>query len=179
MKKTLLLTALAAVFSVSVAQAAEKLVVGATPIPHQEILELIKPDLAKEGVDLQIKVFTDYVQPNVQLNEKRLDANYFQTKPYLEGFNKGKGATLVTGVGVHVEPFGGYSRKYKDIKDLPEDGRGRYNTMAGLLMSVSGQLPSVGERVECAGWVFEVVDLDGKRIDKVLARQATAAERAS
>ena len=120
MKKTLLLTALAAVFSVSVAQAAEKLVVGATPIPHQEILELIKPDLAKEGVDLQIKVFTDYVQPNVQLNEKRLDANYFQTKPYLEGFNKGKGATLVTGVGVHVEPFGGYSRKYKSITELPE-----------------------------------------------------------
>ena len=120
MKKTLLLTALAAVFSVSVAQAAEKLVVGATPIPHQEILELIKPDLAKEGVDLQIKVFTDYVQPNVQLNEKRLDANYFQTKPYLEGFNKGKGATLVTGCGVHVEPFGGYSRKYKSITELPE-----------------------------------------------------------
>jgi len=120
MKKTLLLTALAAVFSVSVAQAAEKLVVGATPIPHQEILELIKPTLAKEGVDLEIKVFTDYVQPNVQVGEKRLDANYFQTKPYLEGFNKGKGATLVTGVGVHVEPFGGYSKKWKSLAELPE-----------------------------------------------------------
>lgn len=120
MKKTLLLTALAAVFSVSVAQAAEKLVVGATPVPHAEILELIKPELAKEGVDLQIKVFTDYVQPNVQLNEKRLDANYFQTKPYLDGFNKGKGATLVTGVGVHVEPFGGYSKTFKKIADLPK-----------------------------------------------------------
>jgi D-methionine transport system substrate-binding protein len=123
MKKTLLLTALAAVFSVSVAQAAEKLVVGATPVPHAEILELIKPDLAKEGVDLEIKVFTDYVQPNVQLNEKRLDANYFQTKPYLDGFNKGKGATLVTGVGVHVEPFGGYSKKYKNIAELPEGAK--------------------------------------------------------
>jgi D-methionine transport system substrate-binding protein len=121
MKKTLLLTALAAVFSVGIAQAAEKLVVGATPVPHAEILELIKPELAKEGVDLQIRVFTDYVQPNVQLNEKRLDANYFQTKPYLDGFNKGKGATLLTGVGVHVEPFGGYSKKYKKIADLPED----------------------------------------------------------
>nr|WP_079453591.1 MetQ/NlpA family ABC transporter substrate-binding protein [Pseudomonas aeruginosa] len=74
MKKLLLLTALASVISVS-ANAAEKLLVAATPIPHAEILELIKPTLAKEGVDLQIKVFTDYVQPNVQVAEKRLDAN--------------------------------------------------------------------------------------------------------
>jgi D-methionine transport system substrate-binding protein len=119
MKKTLLFTALAAALSIGAAQAGEKLVVGATPVPHAEILELIKPELAKEGVDLEIKVFTDYVQPNVQLNEKRLDANYFQTKPYLDGFNKGKGASLVTGVGVHVEPFGGYSKKYKSLADLP------------------------------------------------------------
>ncbi|WP_346395366.1 MetQ/NlpA family ABC transporter substrate-binding protein [Pseudomonas syringae] len=120
MKKTFLLTALAAVFSIGLAHAGEKLVVGATPVPHAEILELIKPTLAKEGVDLEIKVFTDYVQPNVQLNEKRLDANYFQTKPYLDGFNKAKGDNLVTGVGVHVEPFGGYSSKYKTLADLPE-----------------------------------------------------------
>jgi D-methionine transport system substrate-binding protein len=119
MKKTLLFTALAAALSIGVAHAGEKLVVGATPVPHAEILELIKPELAKEGVDLEIKVFTDYVQPNVQLNEKRLDANYFQTKPYLDGFNKGKGAHLVTGVGVHVEPFGGYSKKYKSLAELP------------------------------------------------------------
>ncbi|WP_114971037.1 hemolysin family protein [Rhodoferax ferrireducens] len=56
-----------------------------------------------------------------------------------------------------------------DIEDLPEEDRGRYNTVAGLLMSVSGHLPSIGERIECEGWLFEVVDLDGKRIDKVLA----------
>jgi putative hemolysin len=56
-----------------------------------------------------------------------------------------------------------------DIDDLPEEDRGRYNTVAGLLMSVSGHLPAVGERIECADWLFEVVDLDGKRIDKVLA----------
>jgi D-methionine transport system substrate-binding protein len=120
MKKTFLLTALAAALSIGLAHAGEKLVVGATPVPHAEILELIKPELAKEGVDLEIKVFTDYVQPNVQLNEKRLDANYFQTKPYLDGFNKGKGATLVIGVGVHVEPFGGYSKKYKSLAELPD-----------------------------------------------------------
>lgn len=56
-----------------------------------------------------------------------------------------------------------------EIKELPEEDRGRYNTVAGLLMSVSGRLPATGERIECAGWLFEIVDLDGKRIDKVLA----------
>ena len=59
------------------------------------------------------------------------------------------------------------------IEDLPQEDRGRYNTVAGLLMSVSGQLPAVGERIECANWRFEVVDLDGKRIDKVLASALT------
>ena len=60
-----------------------------------------------------------------------------------------------------------------DIKELPEESRGRYNTVAGLLQSVSGRLLATGEQVECAGWVFEVVDLDGKRIDKVLATVLT------
>ncbi|MES1977501.1 MAG: hemolysin family protein [Pseudomonadota bacterium] len=59
-----------------------------------------------------------------------------------------------------------------DIKDLPEESRGRYNTVAGLLQSVSGRLLMTGEKVDCAGWVFEVLDLDGKRIDKVLAHLA-------
>ena len=120
MKKVLLFTALAAALTASFAQANEKLVVAATPIPHAEILELVKPTLAKEGVDLDIKVFTDYVQPNVQVAEKRLDANYFQTLPYLENFNKGKGTNLVTVVGVHVEPFGGYSKKIKNISELKD-----------------------------------------------------------
>lgn len=61
-----------------------------------------------------------------------------------------------------------------EIRELPEENRGRYNTVAGLMMSVSGRLPATGERVECAGWVFEVVDLDGKRIDKVLASRLPA-----
>jgi putative hemolysin len=56
-----------------------------------------------------------------------------------------------------------------DIRELPEQDRGRYNTVAGLLQSVSGRLLKTGEQVECAGWRFEVIDLDGKRIDKVLA----------
>ncbi|AGE28472.1 MetQ/NlpA family ABC transporter substrate-binding protein [Pseudomonas poae] len=120
MKKVLLFTALAAALTAGFAQANEKLVVAATPVPHAEILELVKPTLAKEGVDLQVKVFTDYVQPNVQVAEKRLDANYFQTLPYLENFNKGKGTNLVTVIGVHVEPFGAYSKKITKIEDLKD-----------------------------------------------------------
>ncbi|WP_332827350.1 hemolysin family protein [Ramlibacter sp.] len=57
-----------------------------------------------------------------------------------------------------------------DIRELPEEEKGRYNTLAGLMMAVSGRLPDVGERIEVDSWVFEVVDLDGRRIDKVLAQ---------
>ena len=79
MKKTLTAIALAALaFS---AHAAEKLTIGATAVPHAEILEFVKPTLTKQGVDLQIKVFTDYVQPNVQVAEKKLDGNFFQHQP--------------------------------------------------------------------------------------------------
>lgn len=119
MKKTLLLTALAAALTASLAHAGEKLSVAATPVPHAEILELIKPELAKQGVDLDIKVFTDYVQPNLQVSQKNLDANYFQTKPYLDTFNAQRGTELVIVQGVHVEPFGAYSTKYKSLDELP------------------------------------------------------------
>ena len=62
-----------------------------------------------------------------------------------------------------------------EIDELPDEERGRYNTLAGLLMAVSGRLPAVGERIDCAGWSFEVVDLDGRRIDKVLASRSVNA----
>ncbi|MGE8146317.1 MetQ/NlpA family ABC transporter substrate-binding protein [Pseudomonas frederiksbergensis] len=116
MKK--LLVALAAVAAFS-AQADETLTVAATPVPHAEILEFVKPALAKEGVDLKVKVFTDYIQPNVQVAEKRLDANFFQHQPYLDEFNKAKGTNLVAVAGVHLEPLGAYSSKLKKLDELP------------------------------------------------------------
>lgn len=116
MKK--LIVALAAVAAFS-AHADETLTVAASPVPHAEILEFVKPALAKEGVDLKVKVFTDYIQPNVQVAEKRLDANFFQHQPYLDEFNKAKGTSLVAVTGVHLEPLGAYSSKIKDLKDLP------------------------------------------------------------
>ncbi|UTW06015.1 MetQ/NlpA family ABC transporter substrate-binding protein [Pseudomonas benzenivorans] len=99
---------------------AESLSVAATAVPHAEILEFVKPALAKDGVELEIKVFTDYVQPNVQVAEKRLDANFFQHQPYLDEFNKSRGTELVAVAGVHVEPFGAYSSKIKSLDALPE-----------------------------------------------------------
>ena len=114
------LAALAAFAALPFAASAEKLTVAATPVPHAEILEFLKPELAKQGVELEVKVFTDYVQPNVQVAEKHLDANFFQHKPYLDEFNKGKGTNLVVVTGVHIEPFGAYSQKVKKLSDLKE-----------------------------------------------------------
>jgi D-methionine transport system substrate-binding protein len=96
------------------------LIVAATAVPHAEILKQAKPLLAKEGVDLQIKVFADYVQPNTQVAEKNIDLNYFQTKPYLDAFNRERGTQLTIITGVHIEPFGAYSHKYKSIDQLPD-----------------------------------------------------------
>lgn len=98
----------------------EKLTVGATPVPHAEILEFVKPTLAKEGVDLDIKVFTDFIQPNQQLALKNLDANYYQYRPFLDDYNKTRHTDLVPVVGVHIEPFGAYSTKIKNIAELKD-----------------------------------------------------------
>jgi D-methionine transport system substrate-binding protein len=101
------------------ASAPNTLTVAATAIPHAEILEFIKPKLAAEGLNIEIKVFNDYVQPNTQVAEKRIDVNYFETLPYLNDFNREKGTTLVTITGVHVEPIGAYSAKWKSIAEVP------------------------------------------------------------
>ncbi len=117
MKKAIAILAAVAAFT---AHAGEKLVVGATPVPHADILEFVKPELAKEGVDLDIKVFTDFIQPNVQLVEKNIDANYYQYRPFLDEYNKTHNTDLVPVVGVHIEPFGAYSTKIKNLSELKD-----------------------------------------------------------
>ena len=94
--------------------------VGATAVPHAEILEQIKPELAKEGVDLQIIEFNDYVQPNEVVESGDFDANYFQHIPYLESFNEEKGTHLVNAGGIHYEPFGIYPGTKSSLDDLAE-----------------------------------------------------------
>lgn len=125
-RRSLLLSAAAALTLAACGAGGEKkggegdvLIVGATAVPHAEILEVVKPILAAEGVPIEIKVFNDYVQPNVQLAEGRLDVNYFQTKPYLDEFNAARGTNLIPVAGVHVEPLGLYSRKHRSLSTLP------------------------------------------------------------
>ena len=100
------------------AQATQKLIVGATPEPHAVILEQIKPLLAKDGLEITIKEFTDYVTPNKSLNDGSLDANFFQHKPYLDSFNSEHKTNLVSVAGIHIEPMGVYSKKIKSLEEL-------------------------------------------------------------
>ena len=97
--------------------------VGATAVPHAEILNAIKPALAKEGVDMQVIEFSDYVKPNLSLNDKELDANFFQHLPYLESFATEHKLALVSAGNVHIEPMGVYSSKIKDLKDVPDGAK--------------------------------------------------------
>ncbi|MFF2459335.1 MetQ/NlpA family ABC transporter substrate-binding protein [Peribacillus simplex] len=97
----------------------KKLVVGASNVPHAEILEEAKPLLKEKGIDLEIETFQDYVLPNKALNDKELDANYFQHIPYLESQIKENGYDFVNAGGIHIEPIALYSQKYKSIDKLP------------------------------------------------------------
>lgn len=97
-----------------------RLSVAATAIPHAEILQVVKPVLAQQGVQLEVRIFNDYVQPNDQVAQKLIDVNYFQTEPYLDAYNRDRRAALVTVVGVHIEPFGAYSRRHASLEALPE-----------------------------------------------------------
>jgi D-methionine transport system substrate-binding protein len=95
------------------------LVVGASPTPHAKILEFVDTNLAaKAGLDLDIKTFDDYVQPNVQLSEGTLDANYYQHLPYYEAQVKDRGYDFAHYEGVHIEPFALYSKKVEDVSEL-------------------------------------------------------------
>ncbi|MBS5710096.1 MAG: MetQ/NlpA family ABC transporter substrate-binding protein [Veillonella sp.] len=97
--------------------------IGATAVPHAEILEQVKPILAKDGIDLQITEFTDYNTPNLALGDKEIDANFFQHVPYMDEFAKAHNLPLVSAGGVHLEPMGLYSRQIKDLKDLPKGAK--------------------------------------------------------
>lgn len=93
--------------------------VAATPVPHSEILNEIKPLLAKEGIDLKIIEFTDYVKPNLALADKEVDATFHQHLPFLEKFNAEHNTNLISAGNVHIEPMGVYSHKIKTLSDLP------------------------------------------------------------
>lgn len=94
--------------------------VGATPVPHAEILDHARADLAVVGIDLQIEIFESFDEPNELLAAGRLDANYFQYLPFLEEFNRRTESDLVPVAPVHIEPFGLYSTSVHRLADLPD-----------------------------------------------------------
>lgn len=95
-----------------------EITVGATAVPHAEILEQVKDALAAEGYTLNIVIYDDYVLPNQALAEGTLDANYFQHRPYLNSYNESNGTDLVSAAVIHYEPFGIYGNGVTDLKDL-------------------------------------------------------------
>ena len=94
--------------------------IGVSPEPHQKLVELVKDDLEKDGVKLEIVTFTDYVQPNLALESKELDLNFFQHVPYLNEFNEKNKTNIVSLGNVHVEPMGLYLNNASEIKDGAE-----------------------------------------------------------
>jgi len=127
MKKTLTLLVAATLGMLSLNTWADTLIVGASNVPHAEILEQAKPVLAKQGIDLEIKPFQDYILPNTALASHDIDANYFQHVPYLNSVLKDhagdKSYDFVSAGAIHIEPIGIYSKKYKSLQDLPQNGK--------------------------------------------------------
>jgi D-methionine transport system substrate-binding protein len=110
----------------SVAQPVQSVVlkVGASPVPHAEILRFVKDKLTTDaGLNLNIIEFSDYVQPNLALNDKQIDANYFQHVPYMEDFGKQHKIDMVSVVAVHIEPLGLYSKKIKSLSEVKNNAK--------------------------------------------------------
>ncbi len=94
--------------------------VGATPVPHAEILDHVRPMVSAKGFDLQMEIFEDFDQPNELLAAGRLDANFFQYLPFLDDFNERARQNLVPIVPVHIEPFGLYSNRIGGLAGIPD-----------------------------------------------------------
>ena len=151
----------------------EKVVkVGASPVPHAEILEVIKPELAKEGIKLEIVEFNDYVQPNLATNDKEIDANFFQHEPYLKNFvTEHPELKLANVLGVHVEPMGIYSHKIKNINEVKDGAQVSIpsdptNGGRALLLLERAGLLKLKDGVGAAATVQDVVDNPKKLVFK-------------
>ena len=119
---TSLLAAATLALSACGASDSAAVVVGASPVPHAQILKYVKENLAKKaGIEIEIKEYQDYNVPNSALKDGDIDANFFQHLPYLKEASSSKGYKFNHGTGVHIEPYGIYSKKIKDLKKLPKD----------------------------------------------------------
>lgn len=137
--------------------------VGASPVPHAEILNVVKPILADEGIELEIVEFADYNQPNLRLADGDLDANYFQHIPYLESFSKDHKLDLTYTAKVHIEPMGVYSEKIKDISELKDGAEiaipnDPTNGGRALILLEQAGLLKLKEGVGISATVYDIVE---------------------
>ncbi|MBC8586911.1 MetQ/NlpA family ABC transporter substrate-binding protein [Paratissierella segnis] len=98
-----------------------EIIIGVSPEPHEKLISLVIDDLKKEGIEVKTVTFTDYVQPNIALNDGELDANFFQHLPYLEDFVAKQNVKLISLGSVHVEPMALYSNKYNSLDEIPNN----------------------------------------------------------
>ena len=158
-----------------------EITVGATAVPHAEILEQVKDALAEEGYTLNIVIYDDYVLPNQALAEGTLDANYFQHRPYLNSYNESNGTDLVSAAVIHYEPFGIYGNGVASISEVPEgatiiipadDSNG---TRALLLLQQEGliELPEDAS-LDNGVTVLDIVDDHGYNVQAVQADTVAA-----
>lgn len=180
--KTAALSALALAVALGGAQAAPVVIkVGASPVPHAAILKAVVPLLAAQGIDLKIVEFTDYVQPNLALENKELDANYFQHVPYLDDFNAQHGTHIVPAAKVHFEPLGLYPGKTKSLAALKKGAtiavpNDTTNEARALLLLESAGIVKVNH---AAGLKATVKDItDNPRSIKVKELEAAQVARA-
>lgn len=160
----------------------EKLVVGVTGGPHEEIFEVVKEVAAKDGLEIELKVFSDYIMPNTALSESELDANSYQHKPFMDKFNADHETDLVSAFSTVLAEIGVYSNTLTDINDIPEGGKigianDPTNGARGLaLFEEAGLIELDDEKRETATPLditkndlnIEFVELDAAQLPKML-----------
>lgn len=142
----------------------EKLVVGASSTPHAEILEAVRGELEALGYELEVKIFDDYVLPNLALADSEIDANYFQHEPYLLNFNAENGTDLVSAVAVHYEPMGIYGGQKASLDEIaegdsiavPNDGT---NEARALLLLEAEGLITLKEGIDASTETATILDI--------------------
>jgi D-methionine transport system substrate-binding protein len=152
------------------------IVVGASSTPHAEILEQAKSLLAAKGYELEIRVFDDYVLPNVALNDGELDANYFQHAPYLNSYNTENKTDLISAGSIHYEPFGLYGNGINSLTNVPkgtkilipsDDSNG---TRALLLLAQEGLIElDPSKTIETGITVYDITNDNGYDVTAVVA----------
>lgn len=139
------------------------LVVGASNVPHAEILEFVAPTLEEEGITLEIVRYTDYIIPNLALDEKDIDANYFQHIPFFDAAVAENDFDFVNAGNIHLEPIGAYSKRHESLDDLPENATVLVSSNTpdyGRVLEVleTGGIITVKEGVDITTATFDDID---------------------